>query len=142
MGRGDLSDEQWAVLEPMSPVAMGGRPAVSEYGPWQTVYGLFRRRQRDGTWPELLTRLQARADAAGLIMWEVNLDSTICRAHQHAAGTRRDGWAYKEPPDGIFVEPDDHGLRPVSRRFHHEDPPGLRTRPSAAVPAGRRRSAR
>ncbi|WP_456302137.1 transposase, partial [Streptomyces globisporus] len=88
MGRGDLSDGQWAVLEPMLPVAMRGRPAVgrrrlidgirwrvrtgapwrdlpSEYGPWQTVYGLFRRWQRDGTWPELLTRLQARADAAG-----------------------------------------------------------------------------
>ncbi|MET7816659.1 transposase [Streptomyces sp. NPDC005395] len=37
----------------------------------------------------LLTRLQARADAAGLITWEVNVDSTICRAHQHAAGARR-----------------------------------------------------
>ncbi|WP_237538841.1 transposase [Streptomyces sp. SID486] len=33
------------------------RDLPSEYGPWQTVYGLFRRWQRDGTWPELLTRL-------------------------------------------------------------------------------------
>ncbi|WP_376741231.1 transposase [Streptomyces galbus] len=72
MGRGDLSDEQGAVLEPMWPVAMRGRTAVgrrklidgirwrvrtgapwrdspSEYGPWQKVYGLFRRWQRDGT---------------------------------------------------------------------------------------------
>ncbi|MEU9602809.1 IS5 family transposase [Streptomyces sp. NPDC048109] len=133
MGRGDLSDEQWAVLEPLLPVVVLGRPSVGrrklidgirwrvrtgapwrdlprEYGPWQTVYGLFRRWQRDGTWPTVLTRLQARADAAGLITWEVNVDSTICRAHQHAAGARRDGQAQKEPPGGIRNEPDDHGL--------------------------------
>ncbi|AGK76785.1 putative is1648 transposase [Streptomyces microflavus DSM 40593] len=58
----------------------------------------------------LLTKLQAQADAAGLITWEVNVDSTICRAHQHAAGARRDGPGQKEPPDVIHVEPDDHGL--------------------------------
>lgn len=86
------------------------RDLPQEYGPWQTVYGLFRRWQRDGTWPELLTRLQARADAAGLIAWEVNVDSTICRAHQHAAGARRDGQAQKEPPGGTRAEPEDHGL--------------------------------
>nr|WP_235469327.1 hypothetical protein [Streptomyces platensis] len=40
-------------------------------------------------WARLLTLLQARADAAGLIFWEVIVDSTICRAHQHAAGARR-----------------------------------------------------
>lgn len=62
------------------------RDLPTEYGPWQTVYGLFRHWQRDGTWPVLLTGLQARADAAGLITWEINVDSTICRAHQHAAG--------------------------------------------------------
>lgn len=63
----------------------------SEYEPWQTVYELFRHWQRDSTWPGPLTRVQARADAAGLITWEVNVDSTICRAHQHAAGARGDG---------------------------------------------------
>ncbi|GAA4028157.1 hypothetical protein [Streptomyces plumbiresistens] len=62
-----------------------------EYGPWQTIYGLFRRWQRAGIWVAALTGLQDRADAAGLITWEVNVDSTICRAHQHAAGARREG---------------------------------------------------
>ncbi|MFE0134443.1 transposase [Streptomyces sp. NPDC059037] len=81
-----------------------------EYGPWQTVHGLFRRRQRDGTREAVLTGLQARADAAGLITWDVNVDSTICRARQHAAGARRDGRGQKEPPGGIRAEPDDHGL--------------------------------
>jgi transposase len=56
------------------------------------------------------TRLQARADAAGLITWQVNVDSTICRAHQHAAGARRGSQAQKEPAGGIRTEPDDHGL--------------------------------
>jgi transposase len=52
----------------------------ARYGPWQTVYGLFRRRQRDGTWQRSLTQLQAQADAKGLIIWEVSVDSTIARA--------------------------------------------------------------
>ena len=76
----------------------------------QTVYGLFRRCQRQGVWARLLTLLQARADTAGLITWEVNVDSTVCRAHQHAAGARRDGAGQKEPPGGVVTEPDDHGL--------------------------------
>lgn len=81
-----------------------------EYGPWQTVYGLFRRWQRTGVWGTVLTGLQARADARGLITWEVNVDSTVCRAHQHAAGARRDGQSQKEPPGGVHAEPDDHAL--------------------------------
>lgn len=115
------------------PVAGVGRPAIGqrrlidgirwrvrtgtpwrdippEYGPWQTVYGLFRRWQREGVWAMVLTGLQARADAAGLITWEVNVDSTVCRAHQHAAGARGDGARQKEPPGGNRPEPDDHAL--------------------------------
>jgi transposase len=60
----------------------------ARYWPWQTVYGLFRRWQRDGTWAQILAGLQARAEAAGLITWEVSVDTTIARAHQHAAGAR------------------------------------------------------
>jgi transposase len=73
VGRGDLSDEQWTALEPLLPVGTKpGRPpkwskrqlidgirwrtrtgapwpdVPGRYGPWQTVYGLFRRWQRDG----------------------------------------------------------------------------------------------
>ncbi|PJT51047.1 IS5/IS1182 family transposase [Streptomyces albidoflavus] len=136
MGRGDSSDGQWAVLEPLLPVTVLGRPSLGrrklidgirwrvrtgapwrdlplQYGPWQTVYGLFRRWQRDGTWPGL----QARVDVAGLITWEVNVDSTVCRVRQHAAGARRDGQAQKEPPGGSRAEPDDHGLGRSSGGF-------------------------
>jgi transposase len=63
----------------------------TRYGEWETVYGLFRRWQRDGTWSRILTQLQAEADAKGLITWDVSVDSTIARAHQHAAGARKKG---------------------------------------------------
>jgi transposase len=61
-------------------------------------------------WAQILTTLRARADAAGRIQWEISVDSTVCRAHQHAAGARRDGNVQVEPPGGIGVEPADHGL--------------------------------
>ncbi|MFJ9682701.1 hypothetical protein ACIRP2_32315 [Streptomyces sp. NPDC101194] len=35
------------------------------HSPWDRVHDLFRRRQRDGTWAGLVTRLQAEADAKG-----------------------------------------------------------------------------
>ncbi len=41
------------------------RDVPVQYGPWQTVYGLFRRWQRNGTWAQVLAGLQARADGPG-----------------------------------------------------------------------------
>ena len=115
-GRHDLTDAQWAVLEPLVPAPRRpARPArwtkrqliegirwriragapwrdlPADYGSWSAVYALFRRWQRDGTWARLLTALQALADAAGRIVWDVSVDSTTARAHQHAAGARRRG---------------------------------------------------
>ncbi|MFE9952827.1 transposase [Streptomyces sp. NPDC005531] len=43
-------------------------------------------------------------------MWDLSVDSTVCRAHQHAAGARKQGDLQKEPPGGVFTEPGDHGL--------------------------------
>lgn len=81
-----------------------------EYGPWGRVYDLLCRWQRSGTWHRILSRLQALAEAKGMITWDVNVDSTVCRAHQHAAGARKQGDRQKEVPGGIFTEPPDHGL--------------------------------
>jgi transposase len=61
------------------------------YGSWAAVYGLFRRWQRAGVWQQVLTGLQALAETAGRITWDVSVDSTIARAHQHAAGARKRG---------------------------------------------------
>src|SRR5213592_4375651 len=123
MGRGDLTNEQWARLEPLLPKGTKpGRPprwskrqlingirwrtrtgapwrdVPARYGTWQRVYGLFRSWQLKGIWAQILSDLQGRAEAAGLITWEVSVDSTVARAHQHAAGARRDPGAQKEPP--------------------------------------------
>lgn len=131
-GRHDLTDAEWSVLEPVLPRGKkAGRPPKwtrrqlidgirwrvrvgapwrdlpERYGPWQSAYGLFRRWQRDGTWARILAGLQGRADAAGLITWDVSGDSTIARAHQHAAGARKRGDVQAEPPG---AEPADHGL--------------------------------
>ncbi|MEK8228659.1 hypothetical protein NKG05_25630 [Oerskovia sp. M15] len=38
------------------------------------------------------------SDEAGLIGWDLNVDSTIARVHQHAAGARRDPQAQAESP--------------------------------------------
>jgi transposase len=124
-GRHDLTDTQWAVLEALLPKAKKtGRPSrwtkrqlidgirwrirvgapwrdvPDRYGSWAAVYGLFRRWQRDGTWARLLTALQALADAAGRIVWDVSVDSTIARAHQHAAGARKRGICRPSRPVG------------------------------------------
>lgn len=45
----------------------------------------------DGTWERILAALLAAADGADDIGWIVSVDSTVCRAHQHAAGTRKKG---------------------------------------------------
>jgi transposase len=134
--RHDLTDAQWAQLAPLLPATPArGRPpkwtrrqlidgirwrirvgspwrdVPVEYAPWQTIYGLFRRWQRDGTWDTILAALQAVADAAGRITWDVSVDSMTSRAHQHAAGARRDGHLQKEPPSGdTHDEPADHAL--------------------------------
>ena len=74
------------------------------------MYGLFRRWQRDGTWAELLAGCRAGRTRTGLITWDVSVDSTVARAHQHAAGARKRGDAQAEPPGGVAAEPADHGL--------------------------------
>nr|WP_280526693.1 IS5 family transposase [Streptomyces glebosus] len=136
MARGDLTDEQWVRLEAVLPPlpVMGRKPRdrrqvfdgiwwrartgspwrdiPERYGPWETGYTLFRRWQIDGTWARVLKKLQVKADAAGHIEWEVSVDSTVCRAHQHAAGARKRGLTVRagRAPEGLAAEPDDHGL--------------------------------
>ena len=134
--RHDLTDEQWAilasVLEALLPVGKRpGRPrrwtlrqlidgirfrtrtgcpwrdVPERYGSWQSVYGLFRAWQLADIWTAIETSLQGLSDQAGLIDWTVSVDSTINRAHQHAAGARRHPETQAEPPVG---EPADHAL--------------------------------
>lgn len=112
--RHELTDQEWELLAPQIPRAATGRPRVSDrqvingmvykirtgiswrdlperYGPWQTVYTRFRRYALDGVFTRALQQIQSYADAAGDIDWLVQIDSTIVRAHQHAAATGRKG---------------------------------------------------
>ncbi|MEU7688322.1 IS5 family transposase [Streptomyces spectabilis] len=112
MRRHELTDQEWELLAPLIPRATTGRPRVEDrqvingmvykirtgiswrdlperYGPWKTVYTRFRRYALDGVFTQALQTIQARADAVGDIDWLVQIDSTIVRAHQHAAATGR-----------------------------------------------------
>jgi transposase len=57
------------------------RDLPSEFGPWNSVYQRFARWSRQGLWHELFAKLAEDADFE-----EIFIDSTIVRAHQHAAG--------------------------------------------------------
>jgi transposase len=110
--RHELTDEQWQVVESLLPVSgVRGRPRVDDrrvingivfkaktgvawrdlparYGSWKTVYTRFWRWSRDGTLAALVAQVQVIAEAARELDWEVSVDSSIVRAHQHAAGAR------------------------------------------------------
>jgi transposase len=129
MSRHDLSEAQWAVLEPLLPAAsLRGRPrryplralvdgvrhrtrvgcpwrdVPERYGPWWRVYALFACWQLLGVWERIEVALIAAADAAGKLSWQVSVDSTTSRAHPHAAGARRDS------VNLVAGEPDHHAL--------------------------------
>ncbi|MFG2546456.1 IS5 family transposase [Streptomyces sp. NPDC048594] len=115
VGRGELTDAAWERIGPLLPRVDGrGRPwrdhrqvvngvlwrlrtgapwrdLPERYGPWQTVYERFARWETDGTWARLLEYVQVKDDAVGTVEWTVSVDSTINRAHQHAAGARKKG---------------------------------------------------
>ncbi len=113
-GRGELTEEAWGRIEQQLPpngkrgkqwgehrkvingilwrlrTGAPWRDIPERYGPWQTCYDRFVRWRRDGTWDRLLAHVQTESDAVGEIEWMVSIDSTTARAHQHAAGARRE----------------------------------------------------
>jgi transposase len=122
--RHDLTDEQWALLEPHLPdrsprrggqwvdhrMVVNGvlwrtrtgcpwRDLPGSYGNWKTAYNRHRRWSADGTWTRALAGLRRDGDrddfGAGIGEWIVGVDATVVRAHQHAAGAR------KEPPGDV-----------------------------------------
>lgn len=114
VARQEISDEVWAVLEPLMPRASGRsrpwtdhrlaveamawkcrtgapwRDVPERFGKWNSIYKRFNRWASDGTWEKLLAEVQKQADAVGKIDWVVSIDSTIARVHQHGATLPRD----------------------------------------------------
>ncbi|WUO77217.1 IS5 family transposase [Streptomyces canus] len=110
LSRGDLTDVEWAALGPLLPkinnrcgrwrdhrqvingiihrlsTGCQWRKLPERFGPWQTIHKRHMLWSADGTWDRLLQHVQAVADAERGIDWNINIDSTSIRAHQHAAG--------------------------------------------------------
>jgi transposase len=70
------------------------RDLPASYGSWKTVYNRHRRWSADGTWVRVLRELQRGCDLVE-DRWVVAVDSTVVRAHHHAAGARH------EPPRDV-----------------------------------------
>ena len=110
MARFDLTDEEWSIIEPLLPGAEGGqvgrpreddrrilngiffvlrsgtpwRDLPDRYGPYTTVYNRFNRWAKRGVWLSIFEALAARSPISMQL-----IDSTIVRAHQHAAGGKK-----------------------------------------------------
>jgi transposase len=109
MLRKQLTDSQWSRIEQMLPgkatdcgvtakdnrlfveavlwVARTGSPwrdLPESFGVWNSVYQRFARWSNTGVWHRVFTELVKDADFE-----QVFVDSTIVRAHQHAAGAQK-----------------------------------------------------
>jgi transposase len=103
--RFDLSDEEWALLEPLLPksrksgrvddrkivnaifyvlrTGMPWRDLPARYGPYTTAYNRFNRWSRRGIWKLVFDKLASKSrDSLYLI------DSTIVKAHRAASGAK------------------------------------------------------
>jgi transposase len=110
MPRMNLSDDQWERIEQLLPGKVGDRGCTAadnrlfvdavlwiarsgapwrdlpeEFGRWNSVYKRFARWEKRGAWQRVFTELAGDADFE-----EVFIDSTVIRAHQHAAGARKE----------------------------------------------------
>jgi transposase len=132
MHRHELSDAQYARLEPLLPEprhhGKAGRPWLphrvvvngvlwilrtgapwrdlpERYGKWNTVYARFRRWRRDGTWTRLYSRILDEADDRGRVDRELwCIDGTIARAARCAGGARRRNRRRPRMDEGLPTE--------------------------------------
>lgn len=161
MRRGELTDTQYERLLPLLPSSDGkpGHPyedhrkvingilwrlrtgapwrdLPDRYGPWQTCYDRLVRWRRAGVWERVLQTLQAQADAKGQVEWKIlSVDSTVVRAHQHAAGARRTPAQAETQAAQKGEMPSERrrSARAEPRRLHHQAAPRLRRARAAVV---------
>jgi len=109
MTRKVLSDAEWKKIEPLLPgkesdsgvtaadnrlfmeavlwIARTGSPwrdLPLELGNWHTTYTRFNRWSKKGVWHRVMVALSQEPD-----LQELMIDSTVVRAHQHAAGAKK-----------------------------------------------------
>jgi transposase len=86
-GEGRPSKSNRLMLNAMLWINKTGAPwrdIPERFGPWQTVYSRFRLWIKNDVFTEMFKSLTVDAD-----MQNVSVDSTSCKAHQHAAGAKR-----------------------------------------------------
>jgi len=113
--RHQLTDEQWAAVEPLIPkrksrrgrrskdprlmldgifwiLATGApwRDLPEHFGAWSTVHDYFRKWRRLGVFAAIIETLQVKLDDKGLIDWELwCVDGACVRASRAAAGAEK-----------------------------------------------------
>ena len=119
-GRGDLSDAQWKLIEPLLPKQKRGgkwndhrttfngilwvlrtgapwRDLPERYGKWGSVYHRFKRWRTDGTFDKVLKALRIRLDKEGYIDWDLwCVDGSSVRASRAAAGASKKAKSSRE----------------------------------------------
>jgi transposase len=118
MARFDLSDAEWAIIAPLLANKSRGVPRVDDrrvlngifwilrtgspwrdlperYGPYTTVYNRFNRWAEKGVWVRVFEALAAQSPSSLQF-----IDSSIVRAHQHAAGGKKGG---RITPSAVLV---------------------------------------
>jgi putative transposase len=121
MTRKMLSDAEWKKIEPLLPgkegdcgvtaadnrlfmeavlwIARTGSPwrdLPAELGNWHTTYTRFNRWGKKQVWHRVMVALSEEPD-----LQELMIDSTVIRAHQHAAGAKK---KMGTKPSDIHVE--------------------------------------
>ena len=119
MARFDLSDFEWGMICPLLPNKPRGVPRVDDrrvlngifwvlrtgspwrdlperYGPYTTVYNRYNRWAKRGVWLRVFEAL-AQHSPGSLHL----IDSSIVRAHQHAAGGKK---GVRITPLAVLVE--------------------------------------
>jgi len=107
MARFDLSDAEWKLISPLLPNKPRGVARVDDrqvlngifyalrsgspwrdlperYGSYSTVYNRFNRWAKAGVWVDVFKALAAKSPHSMAF-----IDSSIIRAHQHAAGGKK-----------------------------------------------------
>ncbi|OQW62081.1 MAG: transposase [Proteobacteria bacterium HN_bin10] len=118
MARFDLSDAEWGLIRPLLPNKPRGVARVNDrrvingifyvlrtgspwrdlperYGPYTTVYNRFNRWAKAGVWVKIFETLAAKSPHSMAF-----IDSSIIRAHQHAAGGKKGA---KITPSAVLV---------------------------------------
>ena len=139
MARFDLSDAEWSIIAPLLPNKPRGVPRTDDrrvlngifyilrtgspwrdlperYGPYTTVYNRFNRWAKAGVWVSVFNALADQSPESMTF-----IDSSIIRAHQHAAGGKKRGSGSRH--------------RSLSRGTEHQDP-RHRGRSGSALPPG------